>query len=104
MLKPLHDSIWIDPEEAPAYHQYKQLKHIVVPQAYAHGPEDRPVWGIVKAVGEDVQKVKRHQRVLFGKWAPARLRYQEKEYMFIKEADVLAVDEGWSDTRPSLLT
>lgn len=96
MLKPLNDCLWISPEPIPEYHQYRQFEHIVVPDKYAHGPEDRPVWGKVMAKGDKcvLPNIEVGSRVVFGKWAPARVKYQEKEYLLIREDDVLAVDQS----------
>ena len=96
MLKPLNDCLWIDPEPPLDYHVYLQYQHVVVPDKYAHGPEDRPVWGKVMGKGDRCQlpDITIGSRVVFGKWAPARVRYAGKEYMLIREDDVLAVDGG----------
>lgn len=97
MLQPLKDCLWIDPEPPPEYHVYAGIQKrsgLVVPEKYLHGPEDRPVWGKVMAVGPEVTRPELTvgARVVFGKWAPAKFQYQEKEYMFIREGDVLGVD------------
>lgn len=95
MLTPLNDFLLLEEEEAPAYHDYRKFQHIVVPDAFAHGPEDRPVWGVVLAKGAACRNthIPVGGRVLIGKWAGARLKYAEKPYLLIKEEDVLALDE-----------
>lgn len=101
-LKPLNDCLWIDPEPSPEYHLYKQYAHVVIPEKYAHGPEDRPVWGKVLAKGKGCQQpeIQVGSRIVFGKWAPARILYQEKEYILIREVDVLAVDGSTDSSTP----
>lgn len=94
-LRPLNDFLLLEEELAPPYHTYRQFQHIIVPDAFQHGPEDRPVWATVLAKGSACGNgtVKRGSRVLIGKWEGARLKYLEKPYILVKEADVLAVDE-----------
>ena len=98
-LKPLNDFLLLEEEAASPYHEYRKFTHIVVPDAFQHGPEDRPVWGIVLAKGLACTN---HQigignRILIGKWAGARLKYEDKPYLLVKEEDVLAIDEPDSD-------
>ena len=98
MLQPVGNVVWIDPEPPEEYHKYKGYEKVglIVPDAFAHGPEDRPVWGKVIAYGPECKetlKVKVGSRVVFGKYAPARVRWQEKEYMLVRDEDILAVDE-----------
>ena len=100
-LRPLNDFLLLEEEAAPAYHDYRKFQHIVVPDAFAHGPEDRQVWGVVLAKGSACTN---HQiviggRILIGKWAGARLKYEDRPYLLVREEDVLAVDEPSSDSR-----
>ena len=101
-LKPLNDFLLLEEEGAPAYHEYRKFTHIVVPDAFAHGPEDRQVWGIVLAKGSACanHQIRIGSRILIGKWAGARLKYEDRPYLLVKEEDVLAVDEP--DTTCSL--
>ena len=94
-LRPLNDFLLLEEESAPAYHDYRKFQHIVVPEAFQHGPEDRQVWGVVLAKGSACQNplVKVSSRVLIGKWDGARLKYAEKPYLLVKEDNVLAIDE-----------
>ena len=101
-LKPLNDFLLLEEEAAPAYHEYRKFQHIVVPDAFQHGPEDRQVWGTVLAKGEQCKSnhIAIGTRVLIGKWSGARLKYEDKPYLLVKEEDVLAIDE--SDQNRSL--
>lgn len=98
-LKPLNDFLLLEEEPAPPYHMYRQFTHIVVPDAFQHGPEDRQVWGTVLAKGAACKnaRVKVGSRILLGKWSGARLKYADKPYLLVKEEDVLAVDESSQD-------
>ena len=94
-LKPLNDFLLVEEEPAVPYHEYRKFQTIVGPDAFQHGPEDRQVWGKVLAKGISCTN---HQigigsRILIGKWAGARLKYEDIPYLLVKEEDVLAVDE-----------
>lgn len=92
-LHPTSDCILIDPEPPPAYHVYKQYEHIVVPDAFSHGPEDRPVWGKVLACGSGCkQPIAIGSRVVFGKYAGARITYEKKPFILVREDEILAID------------
>ena len=93
MLKPLNDFILLQEEEAVSYQEFKEYTHIVTPDAYSHGPEDRPVWGRVAGVGRACTGVTQvGDRVLIGKWGGARLTFESVKYLIVKEEDILAVD------------
>ena len=97
-LAPVNDCVLIDPEPPPEYHVYKgyfERAGLVVPDQYSHGPEDRPVWGHVVAVGPQVtvgKVLQEGDRVVFGKYAGARIKHQEKDYLLVRDYDILAVD------------
>lgn len=94
-LRPLGDCVLVDPDPAPAYHEYKQYQHIVVPEKFSHGPEDRPVTGKITALGTAIkQSLTVGQRVIFGKWAGARIKPDgQKEIILVREEELLAVLE-----------
>lgn len=98
-LRPLNDFLLLEEEHAVAYHDYRKFTHIVVPEAFEHGPEDRQVWGKVLAKGSACtnQQIGIGSRILIGKWEGARLKYADKPYLLVKEGDVLALDEPLTD-------
>ena len=97
-LRPQGDLVLIDPEPPPDYQSYKKYEHIVVPERYEHGPEDRAVWGTVVALGTGCQEhgckgmVKVGDRVVFGKYAGARIQYEGRLVILVREDELLAVD------------
>ena len=99
MLKPLSDFVLLKEEEAIPYHAFKEFQHIITPDVYSHGPEDRPVWGEVAGFGDSCRRVIQiGNRVLIGKWSGARITYQSIKYILVKEDDILAVDGGTDGT------
>ena len=93
LLKPLNDMVLMELEEVEDYAKHKGLSRIIVPDLYSHGPEDRPVWGRVVAVGKKCLKiVKRGDRIVIGKWDGAKQEYKGKKYCFVREDAILGVD------------
>ena len=92
-LTPLNDFVLIDPEVPKPYHEYRKFQHIVVPDVYEHGPEDRPVWGKVVEIGPSCRGMVRvDERVLIGKWDGAKVEHNGHKYVLVKEDSILAVD------------
>lgn len=93
LLKPLGDCVLVDPEPPPSYHAYKQYQHIVVPEKFEHGPEDRSVFGKILSMGSACHfPLKVGDRIVFGKWAGARIRHEEREIILVREDEILAID------------
>ena len=98
LLSPQADCVIIDPEPPPDYHTYRgyeQRAGLIVPDKYLHGPEDRSVWGKVLAKGSGCKlaALQVGARVVFGKYAGARITYEEKPVIIVREGEILAVDE-----------
>ena len=93
-LIPLGDCVLVDPEPPPPYQSYKKYAHLIVPEAYEHGPEDRAVWGVVIARGLACKgQYAVGNRIVFGKWAGARVYYEEHLCILVREDEILAVDD-----------
>lgn len=95
-LAALNDTVLLDPEPAMKYDEYKDLKHIVLPEKFEHGPIDPPRWGKVVAKGETCCNPKVHvgDRILFGKFAGAKIHYDRHDYFAVREDDLLLKDES----------
>lgn len=95
MLKPLNDCVLIEPDEFEAYHKYKGLEKIVVPDRYEHGPEDRNFSGTVLDCGEKCsQQVKKGDQVIWGKWTGAKFVYKQRNYYIVRDYDLLGRLDG----------
>lgn len=92
-LVPLNDFVLVEEEAYVPYEQYKGYTHIIVPDKFAHGPEDRPVIGRIIAKGRHCIRSEVQGRVALGKWSGARFHQDGKTYVVVKEEDVLAVLE-----------
>ncbi len=82
-LKPLGDKLVIERLEAVE----KTAGGIFIPDTAKEKPEQ----GKVVAVGKDVKEVKTGDQVLFAKYGPTEVKVNGKEYLLIKEEEILAV-------------
>jgi len=94
-LRPLHDRILVEAlEEAE-----EKKGGIIIPDS----AKERPQQGTVIAVGkgktlEDgktiAPDVKPGDRILFGKYAGSEVTVDDKEYLILREDEILAIVEG----------
>jgi len=94
-IKPLADRVLVEPVKA----EEKTESGIVLPETI---DREKPEQGKVVAVGEGrIDKngakvpmtVKKGDLVLFTKYGPSAVKVESKEYLIIKEEDILAVLE-----------
>jgi len=90
-LKPLGDRVLIRFVEAE-----EKIGSIIIPDT----AKEKPQQGIIEAVGDGridekgkrlPMHVKAGQQVLFGRWSGTEVRLEGKEYMVLRETDILAV-------------
>lgn len=94
MIKPLFDRVLIKPDEETE----KKTKSGII---LATSTKEKPQTGIVVAVGEggmvDGEKVemklKEKDRVLFTKYVGTEIKIDGKDYIILKQIDVLAIIE-----------
>lgn len=93
-VRPLHDRILVERVEQ----ETKTASGIIIPDT----AQEKPMQGNVIAVGsgrrDDAGKiyaldVKVGDRVLFAKWGGTEIKVDGKEYLIMKESDVLAIVE-----------
>lgn len=92
MLKPLGDRVIIELVEA----EEKTASGIVLPDTAKEKPQEGRVvaagTGRVLDNGEKVAlEVKEGDRIIFSKYAGTEVKYDGKEYLIIRENDVLAI-------------
>lgn len=94
-LRPLNDRILIERLEA----EQKTAGGILIPD----NAKEKPVEGKVIAVGNGKilengnrqnMSVKAGDRVIFGKWSGSEVKIDGKEYLLVKEDEILAVVEA----------
>ncbi|MFY0483430.1 co-chaperone GroES [Flavobacterium sp. PLA-1-15] len=86
-IKPLSDRVLIEPAEAEA----KTTSGIII----SDNAKEKPQKGTVVAVGngkkDDIMTVKVGDTVLYGKYAGTDLKFEGKDYLIMREDDILAI-------------
>ncbi|MCM4155562.1 co-chaperone GroES [Gramella sp. AN32] len=86
-VKPLSDRVVIEPVAA----ENKTASGIIIPET----AKEKPQKGKVVAVGKGTKKhemtVKEGDTVLYGKYAGTELKLDGKDYLIMREDDILAI-------------
>lgn len=86
-IKPLADRVVIQPLEA----QEKTVSGIIIPDS----AKEKPQRGTVVAAGpgtkDDKMEVKVGDTVLYGKYSGTEINLDGKDYLIMKQADILAI-------------
>lgn len=86
-IKPLADRVLIEPVEA----ETTTASGIIIPD----NAKEKPQKGIVIAVGngtkDEPMTVKKNDTVLYGKYAGTELKLDGKDYLIMRESDILAI-------------
>jgi len=93
-LRPLGDRIVVEPLEA----EEKTKGGIILPDTAKEKPQEGKVVAVGKGKTDESGKlipmeVKVGDKVLYGKYAGTEITIEGKEYMILKEEDVLAIVE-----------
>ncbi|MDY0322417.1 MAG: co-chaperone GroES [Candidatus Carbobacillus sp.] len=93
MLRPLGDRVIIE----PASKEEKTASGIVLPDTAKEKPQEGRVVAVGQGRMEDGKRVpldvKEGDRVIFSKYAGTEVKYDEKEYLILRESDILAIIE-----------
>lgn len=85
-IKPLADRVLVEPQAA----EEKTASGIIIPDS----AKEKPQKGIVIATGpgtkDDKMEVKVGDTVLYGKYAGTELSFEGKDYLIMKQSDILA--------------
>ena len=92
-LKPLFDKVVLEPIEA----EEKTKSGILLPGT----AQEKQQIGVIAAVGaggvidgkEVVMQVKVGQKVLYAKYSGSEFKYEGKDYVIIRQSDILAIME-----------
>jgi len=86
-IKPLSDRVLVEPMEA----EQKTASGIIIPDT----AKEKPQKGTVKAVGpgtkDEKMEVKVGDVVLYGKYAGTELTVEGKDYLMMRQSDILAI-------------
>lgn len=93
-FKPLHDRVLVERLESES----KTAGGIIIPDT----AKEKPVEGLVIAVGNGAKsdkgdiiplQVKPGDKVLFGKWSGNEVKLDGKDYLVMKESDIIGIFE-----------
>ena len=93
-IRPLHDRILVERVEEGEV----KKGGIIIPDTAKEKPQEGKVIAVGNGkVGEDGKKipldVKGGDRILFGKYSGSEVKIEDKEYLILREEDVLAILE-----------
>jgi chaperonin GroES len=94
-VRPLHDRVLVERLEQ----EQKTASGIIIPDT----AQEKPMQGKVVAVGKgNIDEkgqvrpldVKVGDKIIFAKWGGTEIKLDGKEYLIMKESDILAIVEG----------
>ena len=86
-IKPLADRVLIEPLEA----ETKTASGIIIPDTAKEKPQKGKVVAVGKGTKDEPMTVKVGETVLYGKYAGTELKYDGKDYLIMRESDILAI-------------
>lgn len=86
-VKPLADRVLVEPKEA----ETKTASGLYIPDT----AKEKPQQGVVVAVGsgkkDEPMELKAGDTILYGKYAGTEITVEGKEYLIMRQSDVLAI-------------
>ena len=86
-IKPLADRVLIEPSQA----ETKTASGIIIPDNAKEKPQKGTVIAVGKGTKEEPMTVKVGDAVLYGKYAGTELKLEGKDYLIMRESDILAI-------------
>ena len=86
-LKPLADRVLVEPSAA----ETKTTSGIIIPDTAQEKPQKGKIVAVGKGTKEHPISVKVGDNVLYGKYSGTDFKYEGKDYLIMKESDILAI-------------
>ena len=86
-IKPLADRVLVEPLEA----ETKTASGIIIPDTAKEKPQKGNVVAVGAGTKENPISVKVGETVLYGNYSGTELKYEGKDYLIMKESDILAI-------------
>ena len=86
-IKPLADRVLVEPLEA----ETKTASGINIPDTAKEKPQKGNEVAVGAGTKENPISVKVGETVLYGKYSGTELKYEGKDYLIMKESDILAI-------------
>ncbi len=87
MIKPLADRVLVEAQEA----ETKTASGLFIPDS----AKEKPQQGVIIAVGngksDEPMELKPGDKVMYGKYAGTEVSYEGKDYLIMRQSDVIAV-------------
>jgi len=86
-IKPLADRVLIEPTEA----EEKTASGIIIPDTAKEKPQKGTVVAVGPGTSDEKMEVKKGDVVLYGKYSGTDIAVDGKDYLIMKQADILAI-------------
>jgi len=86
-IKPLADRVLVEPAAA----EQKTSGGIIIPDTAKEKPQRGKVIAVGAGKKDEPMTVKEGDSVLYGKYAGTEIQYEGKDYLIMKESDILAI-------------
>ncbi|RPH30629.1 MAG: co-chaperone GroES [Bacteroidales bacterium] len=86
-IKPLADRVLVEPKEA----EEKTASGIYIPDTAKEKPQKGTVIAVGPGTKDVTMEVKVNDVVLYGKYAGTEINVEGKDYLMMKQSDILAV-------------
>ena len=86
-FKPLADRVLVEPTPA----ETKTASGIIIPDTAKEKPQEGTVVAVGPGKKDEPMTVKAGDKVLYGKYAGTELKLDGKDYLIVKEADLLGI-------------
>ncbi len=86
-IKPLADRVLVQPQEA----ETKTASGIFIPDTAKEKPQRGVVIAVGKGTKDEAMELKTGDVVLYGKYAGTEISVEGKDYLMMRQSDVLAV-------------
>ena len=86
-IKPLADRVLVEPKEA----ETKTASGIIIPDNAKEKPQKGTVVAIGNGTKDEPLTVKVGDTVLYGKYGGPELKLEGKDYLMMRESDILAI-------------
>ena len=86
-FKPLADRVLVEPVQA----ETKTASGIIIPDTAKEKPQEGTVVAVCNGKPDEPMTVKVGDRVLYGKYAGSELKLDGKDYLIVRESDLLGI-------------
>ncbi len=86
-FKPLADRVLVEPNEA----ETTTASGIIIPDTAKEKPQEGTVIAVGPGKKDEPTTVKAGDRVLYGKYSGSELKLDGKDYLIVKESDLLGI-------------